>query len=345
MIRLPWTKTETRSDTYTDVVTQALVDAAAGTDDASKARIAVVEAGVSLWARAFASATVQPDSPQARALNPAVLARIGRRLAVRGECVFEIVVNGDVSLVEAADWTVEGDTSWTYKATFATPSGSVVRTLSAEQVVHLQYDSHPSEPWKGQGPLQHSKTTVDLANALELSIRRESGTASGFLLDVPDPGGQAGLLATLRKLRGGLTLTERLDHWESELGGGKSGSAGAWQAKRLGPNFPGTLDPLRDSTARVLLAALGVPPSLIGRSDGSLARESYRQFLWGTISPVARIIEPELSVKLDTGITLDFSALQASDLTGRARAFQGLVAAGVSVDDAARLTGLLIPED
>ena len=49
-----------------------------------------------------------------------------------------------------------------------------------------------------------------------------------------------------------------------------------------------------------------------------------------TISPVARVVAGELAVKLDTpGLAFDFKALFASDLSGRARAFQSRWSAAV----------------
>ena len=111
---------------------------------------------------------------------------------------------------------------------------------------------------------------------------------------------------------------------------------------RLGANPPPPVVDLRGSVAEHVLAACGVPVALLGRADGTLARESWRQFLHGTVEPVARIVASELAGKLDTpGLAFEFSALRASDVQGRARAFAGMVGAGLSVDDAARIAGLI----
>ena len=64
-------------------------------------------------------------------------------------------------------------------------------------------------------------------------------------------------------------------------------------------------------------------------------------FYFGTISPVARTLEHELSAKLDQRINLDFRELFASDLTGRSRAFSQMVAGGMDPGKAAGLAGLL----
>ena len=50
----------------------------------------------------------------------------------------------------------------------------------------------------------------------------------------------------------------------------------------------------------------------------------------------------ELADRLDrAGLTLDFSTLFASDITGRARAFASMVQADIEIERAAALSGLL----
>ena len=79
-----------------------------------------------------------------------------------------------------------------------------------------------------------------------------------------------------------------------------------------------------------------------GRSDGTARREAWRQFLFGSLSPVARTVAEEFRAKLEiSDLRFEFDALRASDLTGRARAFQSLVGGGMAVDKAAALGGLL----
>ena len=61
-----------------------------------------------------------------------------------------------------------------------------------------------------------------------------------------------------------------------------------------------------------------------------------------SLRPVGEIVTAELADKLDRpGLALDFSALFASDITGRARAFASMVQAGMEVERAAALSGLL----
>ena len=60
----------------------------------------------------------------------------------------------------------------------------------------------------------------------------------------------------------------------------------------------------------------------------------------GTVLPLARLVEHELSAKFETNVRLKFDNYPL-DLAGRAQAFQKLVAGGVAVNDALATSGLL----
>ena len=72
-------------------------------------------------------------------------------------------------------------------------------------------------------------------------------------------------------------------------------------------------------------------------------REAWRLALFGVLSPLGRLVETELRAKLGD-VTLDWSELRASDLSGRARAFQSMVGGGMDVSKAAGLAGLMDSE-
>ena len=78
-------------------------------------------------------------------------------------------------------------------------------------------------------------------------------------------------------------------------------------------------------------------------SDGTSKREALRQWHLGTVQPLARLLETELSEKLEASIRLRFD-LYNVDLAGRAQAFQKLIAGGVGVNEARQTAGLLIDE-
>ena len=95
-----------------------------------------------------------------------------------------------------------------------------------------------------------------------------------------------------------------------------------------------------------MFAACGLAPVLFGLTgDGTARREAFRQALHSTIAPIARLVEMELRTKLEVAdLALNFDALFAADLSGRARAFQSLVGGGMDVAKAAALSGLTEPE-
>ena len=61
--------------------------------------------------------------------------------------------------------------------------------------------------------------------------------------------------------------------------------------------------------------------------------------------PVSLSVSAELSDKLDTDIRLSIDRMFASDLSGRARAFQSMVGGGMDVQKAAALAGLMDPTE
>ena len=65
--------------------------------------------------------------------------------------------------------------------------------------------------------------------------------------------------------------------------------------------------------------------------------------LFGVLSPLGRKVESEPRRRLGD-VSLDWSELRASDLSGRARAFQSMVGAGIGISKAAGLAGLMDSE-
>ena len=86
-----------------------------------------------------------------------------------------------------------------------------------------------------------------------------------------------------------------------------------------------------------LLAAAGVPVELVTSRSGTDTREGWRRFLWSTIAPVGRIVAAEAQRVL--GGRIDWAALGASDLAGRARTYRLLRDAGMTDAEARRICG------
>ena len=60
--------------------------------------------------------------------------------------------------------------------------------------------------------------------------------------------------------------------------------------------------------------------------------------------PLGLIVQHELQTKLETEITISWEELRASDLSGRARAFQSMVGGGMDAERAASLAGIMDAE-
>ena len=338
----PFAKYENRQSA-TDLITTALIAQAGGSSvPPSVEALGAVEAAAGLWSRAFASATVSPLTPATQALRPSIMAAIGRNLAVRGEAVFALDVNGVVQLTQAAKWKVTGGVrpeTWLYEAELPLPQGGKVvkRTLPAESVLHVRYATRPGAPWAGISPLGMASETQALASWLEKRLAEEVSTVVGFMLPLPEGGDVSALKADLKKGAGKLAI---VDTTAAAWGDGTASAPRQdWKSNRLGASPPETLGKLRSDVKNDIFGAYGIPSSIHG--TGGSARESYRQFLGSTIAPLAKIVVEELAVKLDTPtLALDFTELRAADIAGRARAYGVLINAGMPPAEAAEATGL-----
>ena len=338
----PFGKMEHReSSAYSDVIIRALTEAAEGSGAPSAEALGAVEAAAGLWSRGFSSATVEPQTPATLALTPSVLAAIGRGLAVRGEAVFEIYVNGVVQLTQASSWKVSGGArpeSWRYAVELPLPSGKVAkRTLPAESVIHVRYATRPAAPWQGISPLGMADETRALATWIEKRLVEEASTATSYVLPLPEAADVDKLKADIKGGRGRLHIVD------TTSAGWGDGTAAApqrdWKSNRLGANPPESLGKLRADVKNEIFGVYGIPSSIHG--TGGSARESYRQFLSSTIQPLAKIVVEELAAKLDTpALALDFTELRAADISSRARSYKQLVEAGMDAAKAASVTGL-----
>ena len=336
---------ERRQETFTDAALQVLTDKA-GTTSANASRIAALEIALGLWGRAFASAQVKPES-MAAALSPSVLMLMGRELVRVGEAVFLLeVADGRLMLQPSSEWEIQGapdPATWMYDVTRTGPTTSLTtKRVSERRVVHVRYAVDPDTPWRGVGPLNRASTSATLAANVETRLSEELGQSAGSLLPVPDGKSKAALQSDLQKIKGKLALVE------STAAGWGDGSQGAPKRdllqSRIGAHPPEVLAVLRSDAALAILATCGVPISLLEKTDGAALREGWRQFLHASVTSVAMLVSAELSDKLDTDVSLSFDSLFASDLSGRARAFQSMVGGGMDVAKAAALAGLMEAE-
>ncbi len=353
-MKWPWQKKEHRESGggFSDAVLRLIEAQAAGTA-ADTSSTAAVEAASGALSRAFASAEVQGPSWIQETVNTAFLAQCGRDLIRSGESLHVIRVDaaGRVRLIPASSWHWEGNhdpETWTVRATAYGPSTSKTWHLPFAGVVFLKWGGTPGQPYIGTGPLSWASTTARLQAEAERSLADEAGGPLAQLLSVPADGGDGGdddplalLKADISKARGKALLVETTAAaWDQ---GKAAAPQKDWSQNRLGPMPPDSIvNVSKDAFARVL-AACGCSPALFDDSDGTSKREALRQWHLGTVLPLARLLEAELTAKLEAPVKLKFD-LYNVDLAGRAQAFQKLVAGGMDVTKALQTSGLLASE-
>ena len=182
------------------------------------------------------------------------------------------------------------------------------------------------------------------------SIADEAAGPLAQLLAVPlDGGGDDGdddplkmLRADIRAARGRAMLVETTS---GGWGEGKSAAPQAdWRQQRLGPAPPEVMAQLRRDAFAHVLAACGAPPSMfVDNADGTAQREAVRRWHLNTVLPLARMVEHELSAKLETPVRLKFDSY-ALDMVSRATVVAKLTGAGVAPGVALAAVGLVDDE-
>jgi len=350
-MKWPWSrKTETRDSggDFSDAVVR-LIEAQAAGKAADASSTAAVEAASGALSRAFASARVEGPSHVQEAVTPAVLAQVGRDLIRSGRSMHVIDVDGmgRVSLLPCSSWHFEGGAhprTWTVRATWYGPSTSTTKHLPYSGVVFVRWGSTPGQPYTGTGPLSWAHTTARLQSETERSLADEAGGPVAQLLAVPQDGGDDGeddplkvLKADLRTARGKALLVETV---AAAWGEGRGAAPHRdWVSSRLGPVPPESMATIRKDAFEAVLAATGTPPSLFLDSDGTAQREAVRRWHLGTVLPLARILEAELSAKLEGECRLVFDSY-ALDMVSRASVVDKLVRAGVPTATAMMAVGL-----
>ena len=343
--RYPTTEEATTSTTSTNAtdatIAELLAQASGKAVDATT--LAVVESCAGLWERCLASATVEPLSNRTAGLTPALLALVGRALAVKGNLVCRITVEGAaVRLWPAADFDIQGETdpaTWTYRLNLPGPSATYTVMAPADGVVHFRCGALPSAPWRGVAPLARATSTATLAAAAESSLSAELKIPPGRVGLVH--GKAADLLAWMRTggFFAGGNVADR---------GLQQEPAARHKPATYGPEPTEVMAALRSDTGRDIANAFGVSPALFAeRGDGAGQREAWRRFWLGTVQPLAVQIQAEVREKLAPGVSITLEGMRAGDEDGRSRAvmrrasaFKTLVDTGMDRDEARRLAGL-----
>ena len=343
-MRWPW-REKRQDSSYTDTLVALFVEANSDKTLAIPGATGALESCAGLVARAFASAEVKAPPAYAAALGPSVLSLVGRALIRGGEFVAAIDMdNGRLALTPASSWNLYGGalpSTWRYRLTLNGPDvTSETREALGSDVVHVRYAADVQRPWKGISPLESASIAGRLSAETSQALADEASGPRGSFLPIPADGKDttvATMKGDVRKARGAMLFAEAGD-WDNA--GGDRGAD--YKAQRFGADPPSGLVSLLEAARLEVFGAVGLSPVLFdARGDGTARREAFRQSLHSCIAPLGRLVETELSEKMETDVRLDFSALFAADLSGRARAFQSLVGGGMDVAKAAGLAGLL----
>ena len=361
ILRWPWqAKPEDRQSGggYTDAVVAAITaQASAKVADASST--AAIEAAAGALSRAFMSAEVDAPSWVQEAVSPVWLSQVGRSLIRDGASLSVIVMGDRIELVPAAFWNFEnldpgaqeGEVESTWQARVSTygPSTSYTRLVGRERLVFVRWGTSPGTRYRGQGPTSWAHTTARLQGEAERSLADEAAGPLAQLLVTPegtdvdsdnDSDPWAAVRVALAGARGGSVLLE------SVVTGGGDGPAAAprrdWEPRRLGPAMPDAMVAVAQAAFSRMLAACGVPPALYDPAAPATAlKEGTRLWHMGTVVPLARLIEHELSTRLDTKVRLVFDSYPR-DQMARSTVFAKLMGAeGMTVDKALAIAGLL----
>ena len=336
---------------FSDAVVR-LIEAQAAGSAADASSTAAVEAAAGALSRAFSFAQVQGPAWVQRAISPEFLGQVGRDLIRAGDSMHVIRINnmGKVILLPCSSWHFEGDANpdtWTVRATVYGPSTSTTRNLPFESVVFVKWGSTPGQRYNGVGPLSWAHTTARLQSETERSLADEAQGPLAQILAIPQDGGDDDdnnnplkmIKADIAKARGKALLVETTAAGWAE---GKSAAPQKdWKQERLGPMPPDSMATIQANTFSAVLAACGCSVALFDSAAGTSKREALRQYHLGTVLPLARLLEAELSAKLDVPVKLKFD-LYNVDLAGRAQAFQSMVGGGMPIEKAAALSGLMI---
>lgn len=318
-------------------------------------RTAAVEFCAGILGRAFMAAETSPTMP---GLDPLTLSMLARQTMLLGNAVFRIGMrrsSGDLRLLPVARYTINGNPApetWSYLIKQARPNGDdpldidqlPVTAVPYEGMVHVRYMPGPAAPWAGVSPLVSAGFTAQTLARIEKSLQDDASQPTGGLM--PQPDGASATAVTqaqtaLSQGKGGTTLVETTAQGWGQ--GATAAPKGDWEQKRFGPMPPAANIQLWETAMSAVMSAMAINPSLY-TSAGAALRESYRHLFSGTIIPLGRLIEAELSEKLERRIRITFPERVRSDISAMSRAYGSLAGS----DDpawAAEVVGLPQPPE
>ena len=200
--------------------------------------------------------------------------------------------------------------------------------------------------------MSYAHLTARLQGEAERSLADEAAGPLAQILSIPQDGGDDGvtdplamLKADVAKARGKALLLETTSAGWGEGRGAAPGNGNRdWVASRLGPSPPESMVAVADQAFTRMLAACGTPPAMFtDGADGTAQREALRRWHMNTVLPLVKILEHELTLRLETPVKLTLDRY-GQDIQGRASAFKAAVSGGMAIDKALAVTGLLMDD-
>ena len=347
-MRFPWGKAVEHRASYSNAAVDALLSSAIRAQ-AEAGATAAAAAGIRALSDPFAVANVTPIS-LASVLNPGFLVDLARRVLLTGNAVYLLDVDesGALSLGPAASFEVTGGyrpSTWVYRVELARPSGEpVTLVIPVEGVAHVKVGAKTVEPWRGISPLRECGLTSSALANLDKSLGMDASPPAGLLMAMPDGATQEqvdAVGAALKTGRGAITpMTTTAQGFGSGKQAAPSGPASDYRQIRFGPELLQSNIYAHDQLTASVLNALGVSEKRFA-GEGPGQREGYRLTMLGPVQALAAVVEAELSSVFGQAVALDFERTRALDSGQRARGVQALVNAGVTVDEALDIMGLM----
>ena len=248
---------------------------------------------------------------------------------------------------------LQGESLWKYEG------GGLVWQMNADVAVEFNLMRFAQtidwQTGRGVSALQCAPTLKKLVKQVELGIERESRATPYYLTPVPYNEDQANSL--WKKLKSLLLPREPDDDADEdktiagatqslvqgEQAGGITGyqATGNFTQRRLGIDTPPHVMNLMIEVQKTALFAMGVPSPVVYPADANSQRESWRIYLVTVVESISKIIVSE-AARIGLSLTLSFPELKSSDVAARARSFRELVQAGMTTDQAAAISGLML---
>ena len=221
------------------------------------------------------------------------------------------------------------------------------RSYVPETIFHAKY-IEDRETGRGMSPLVEASRLGALARQVEGLIENESRALSSYVVPIPSTGMSAdaedddeeepAFVTSMKTAKGRAFVAENP---RSGMGQ-KEHSQPNFKQERLGMDTPANVAAIYQQAHNNVINALGAPTAMYNGGAADL-RDSVRLVCGTLVKPLIAIIE-DAAADCGLPITLELPLLADLDLATKVRALQGLIAAGMELEDAVAATGIILPE-